>query len=187
MPILGIIASSTRQGLLPVYTNDYESIATQTLVATSSSISFTSIPSTYKALQIRAINAGDTNTNVRLRLNNDTGSNYTFQGLQGGPGYGTAAYGTGSAGTNQTSMLIFDQQLNNNTYYNPVILDIVDYTSTNKYKTVRCFSGVNDNTNGFVYLFGGVWYSTAAISTITIFPFSGNFYAGTTYALYGTK
>lgn len=184
MPILGILASQMSGHLTPVYTNDYESISTVTLTSSQSSIDFTSIPSTYKALQIRGISAGDFNTNVRMRFNTSAGS-YTYNGMQGGPGYGTGVYNASS--TSQNAITAYDQQLGNSTYFNGTIIDIVDYVNTNKYKTARTMSGVNNTTNGFTYFFGGTWFSTAAINQITLFPLSGIFYSGTTFALYGMK
>ena len=60
-------------------TNSYESIATVTVGAGgSSSISFSSIPSTYKHLQIRSINlSSSTDNNILMRFNSDSGANYS--------------------------------------------------------------------------------------------------------------
>ena len=87
-PILGIIASS----MLGV-TSSYESIATTTVGALgASSVTFSSIPSTYKHLQLRWIarsNRVAAQDFVDIRLNSDTGANYSAHLL----------YGDGSAAT----------------------------------------------------------------------------------------
>ena len=84
-PILGIIAS---QNYPRGYNqSDYESIATVTLSSSQSSISFTSIPSTYKHLQVRGILRGDranTGEIVGVQYNGDTTSaNYVSHRLTG--------------------------------------------------------------------------------------------------------
>lgn len=180
---LGLIASQITGHL---NNNSFESISTVTLNSTTSSITFSSFPSTYKHLQIRGVSAGDQNVAVRLRFNGDTASNYVYHGLQAGPGYGASVYT--NYGTNQTSGIAFDQQLGNSTYFNASITDILDYNDTNKNKTVKTFSGVNSATDGFVYLQSSLWKSGSAITSITLYPFTGSgFVSATQFALYGIK
>ena len=69
------------------------------------------------------------------------------------------------------------------------IIDIHDYSSTSKYKTVRGFGGLDANNSSVdleINLISGVWMNTAAISSITL---SANdpFTTTTTFALYGIK
>ncbi len=66
----------------------YESIATVTVGTDATSISFSSIPSTYASLQIRMMsrmNAYNANANItsRLTFNGDTSSTYWFHWLEG--------------------------------------------------------------------------------------------------------
>lgn len=182
MSRLGIYASQN----YPRVTNSYESIQTVTLASNQPSITFSSIPSTFKHLQIRAVSAGDTNTNVRLRFNGDTATNYATHGIQAGAGYGTSVYTNSS--TSATSIMLFDQQLGNSTNFNATVTDILDYTSTSKNKTIRTLNGVKGGTGGFMYFQSGLWFKTPeAVTSITIYPFTGNFYTYTTFALYGIK
>jgi hypothetical protein len=185
MPILGVIASSK----LTAVANSYESIQTFTLTNNSTStVEFSSIPATYTHLQIRGIGAGITNTNVRMRFNGDTGNNYSFHAVQAGAGYGGAC--TVTSGANNSSMIMYDQQLGSSTQFNIFVSDILEYRSTTKNKSVRTFSGATavGSTNGFVYLYSGNWFnSPQAITSIQIFPFSNEFYAGSSFALYGIK
>lgn len=184
MPILGTIASQVPANLP---TNSFESIATVSADSGGSyTLSFSSIPSTYKHLQIRGIGVGMDNTNVRIRFNGDSSSNYAYHALRGGPGYGGTP-GVDVA-TNANGIIMYDQQLGGSTYYNTVVCDIHDYTSTSKNKTISALSGCNTTTSGFVYLYSGVWYKTPeAITSISIFPYSNFFYSGTTFSLYGVK
>jgi len=69
------------------------------------------------------------------------------------------------------------------------LIDIHDYASTTKYKTLRSFSGANANsasTSFVMGLFSSAWYSTSAVTSIT-FTNSFGFKAGTTFSLYGIK
>jgi hypothetical protein len=184
-PILTGVVASGISGNLTV-PSSYESIQTFLLTDdNSSSITFSSIPSTYKNLQIRVFAAGQANTNVRMRFNGDGGSSYSYHLINGGAPYGaTPGFGRG---TSQTSMLMYDQQLGNNSYYNVTVTDVIDYSSTTKNKSIKTISGADNNSGAFMYLLGGTWYNTSAVNSITIFPFSNNFFAGSNFALYGIK
>ena len=73
--------------------------------------------------------------------------------------------------------------------FTPSIVDIVDYGSASKYKTVRSFDGADMNGSGTeINLTSGLWLSTSAITSITLTTTGGYaFRAGTTFALYGIK
>jgi hypothetical protein len=178
MPILGIMASSISGS--KAVTSSYESIAT-VLVGSggSSSISFTSIPSTFKHLQIRATEGYVTASfNPKITLNSDTGSNYSWHYLLGN---GSAASASGAS--SQAFMY-----LNSNTAFpTPTVhvVDILDYQNTNKNKTMRALDGFDANGSGYAVLWSGAWYNTAAVSTITIA--NGTFAQYSSFALYGIR
>ena len=179
-PILGIMASSRL-----VETTAYESIATLTPSGVST-ITFSSIPSTYSSLQIRAIAKRDTATtsgSTNLRFNGDTASNYVRHYLRGN---GSAA--SASASTAQTSIECFEHTGNDAAVTNVMgvlILDIQDYASSTKNKVIRSLSGNDRNGAGNIYLTSGLWLSTAAVTSITLFSAAN--YLNTTFALYGIK
>lgn len=186
MPILGIIASQISGHL---NTNSYESIATVTVGAGgSSSISFSSIPSTYKHLQVRGIartSRASTQDALGMQFNSDTGSNYSRHQLNGD---GTSA--TADAGTSTTSMQInrFTASSATANNFGVLVADILDYSNTNKYKTVRTLGGYDDNGSGFITLNSGLWMSTSAVSTITLISINAaNFAQYSSFALYGIK
>jgi hypothetical protein len=185
MPILGVIDSG-KSGHL-AQPGNYYSIATFNLSSNTTSITFSSILSIYSHLQIRSLSAGNQNTSVGITFNGDNSSNnYSLHALKAGEGYGTSVYSDGAANINNG--VLFDQQLGNSTYYNATVADILDYSNTNKYKTMRSFSGVNSNGNDFIYLYSSVWRNTAAITSITIQPAgSGYFIGNSSFALYGVK
>ena len=70
-----------------------------------------------------------------------------------------------------------------------LIFDILDYTNTNKNTTTRALTGNETNgTAGQAILFSsGNWRNTAAITSILIYPSSGNFSQYSSFALYGIK
>lgn len=179
-PILGIFASSA-----PAVTNSYESIATVTVGAGgSSSVSFSSIPSTFKHLQIRQLNLNDVaNQTIFIRFNSDTGSNYARHQVGG---TGAVTYASGEA--SQTAGFIgFGAGSTSSSYGAATITDILDYTNTNKYTTVRAISGNDYNGAGQIVLRSTLWMNTAAVTAINIYPDSGNFKEYSHFALYGIR
>ena len=74
-------------------------------------------------------------------------------------------------------------------YYSAVVIDILDYANTSKYKTFRSLMGFDANGSGRVGLFSGCWQSTSAISSIQIYSDnrSANFTQYSHFALYGIR
>lgn len=186
-PILGIWASQN----YPRVTNSYESIATTTVGAGgTSTITFSSIPSTYKHLQIRAIArktaTGGIENLDRVTLNSDTGANYSDHFL-----YSTGAALFTNADVNNTFMIVSDSSNNTSgaaaNVYAATVLDILDYTNTNKYKTLRSFCGLDNNGSGACIITSGSWRNTAAITTVTITPNANDFMQYSQFALYGIR
>jgi hypothetical protein len=182
--ILGIMASSQ-----PGATNSYESIETITAGAGgSSAITFSTIPSTYKHLQIRGIAQTTNNINPpengKMTINGDTGNNYARHWVAGDGASASAAavsstgfieFGFLNGGTTATSYIGF-------------VIDLLDYTNTNKYKTVRLLSGFDKNGSGTIRLASGLWQNTNAITSVS-FSSSGvyNLAQYSSFALYGIK
>jgi hypothetical protein len=183
-PILGIIASQN----YPRVTNSYESIATVTVSSAVSSITFSSIPSTYQHLQVRALVrcsfTGSTAKNITSQMNSDTGNNYYRHYLLGN---GSAASAGSDAGTViYAGTAVAAGSLASTFGVN--VFDYLDYSNTNKNKTVRVLNGFDENGAGNVYLTSGLWNSTAAISTLTFTVEGGfNFNQYSQFALYGIK
>ena len=171
----------------------YESIQTVTVGTNSpTSVTFTSIPSTYKHLQIRGIvrdsRASTWIDTLWMYCNSDTtGSNYYSHLLFGN---GSAAGAAADAGVNSYGMPIgVTGATNVTTSFAPFVIDILDYANTNKNKTVRSLHGIDDNTNGQMRIRSGLWASTAAVSSLT---FQGGdagvfFQQYSSFALYGIK
>lgn len=164
-------------------------IARVTATGGETSLSFTGIPQTYSSLQIRGISrradAGTVISTDTLRFNGDAAANYTTHNLIGN---GTSVTASGNGGATE---IVFSRGAGATAtagIYGAAIADIHDYASTTKNKTVRSFTGFNLNASGSnIYLYSGVWLSTSAITSITIYPNGNTIAAGTTFALYGMK
>lgn len=169
----------------------FELIQTQLINGSSpTSVTFSSIASTYKHLQLRIVsrwNAGGSSNDLRMQINGDTTSNY----------YGHWLRGQGSSVTSGQSNLIAYMQLGNSdpsgvdaNTFGVQIVDILDYANTNKNKTIRSFTG--RAPNGYsqeVGLYSGIRFSTDAVSSLTIYGSQGGSYflSGCRLSLYGIK
>ena len=185
MPILGIIASSTL-----VAAGDFESIATVTVGSGgAANVEFTSIPATYTHLQIRGIARSAITTsvdNLRVQFNSNTGANYANHELYGN-GASAAAYAESGVTSNFIDGMA--SAFHSSSIFGAFVVDILDYTSTNKNKTLRVLSGADVNAiNGYIILNSGLFFATpAAISSIKLFFNSGNILQYSHFALYGIK
>ena len=182
MPILGITASS----ILKV-TGSYESIASATTTSGQTVVTFSSIPSTYKSLQIRGIlrnAAGSGTDNGYMLFNSDTGNNYTTHWIISDGATLTAS--NISPCTLQLVGIGIPASGSTANSFAATIIDIHDYASTTKNKTVRYFTGNDRNGSGNVFIGSSSWMNTSAVSTISI-NCSNDFQVGTTFALYGIK
>ena len=180
-PILGILASAN----YPRVTSSYESIATTTVGSGgASSVTFSSIPSTYTHLQIRAFytNSGGALDDANWTFNGDTtvGNYYAFHQLRGNGASATAA----AVGSGYSALSPYNAST---TIFSAAIVDLLDYTNTNKYKTGRSLSGADLNGSGNVIYRSSLWMSTAAINSITITANTGTFVQYSSFALYGIK
>lgn len=155
----------------------YELISTIYGNGSGTQIDFTSVPSTYKHLQLRFVSTVATDTDAFVRFNSDTGANYRSHWLRGNGSTVTSStdsfsgiYVTGSTGGFIVSGVV----------------DILDYASTNKNKTVRALTGVS-NTTKLVALHSGAWFSTSAVSTISFRQGGFAFPSTSRFSLYGIK
>jgi hypothetical protein len=182
--VIGAITAGLFGVGVPPVTNSYESIATVTVGSGgSSSISFSSIPSTFNHLQVRIMNLQSSATNFYGQFNSDTSNNYAFHDLFGD---GSSAYSQATSTTNKFKIGYANSTTAS--FSSGAVMDILDYTSTSKNKTVRVLAGSDTNGSGYMLFRSALWYKTPeAINTITIFPDAGNFNQYSSFALYGIK
>ena len=184
--IAGVLAPTT-----PLVTGSYESIATVDVGSGGTgTITFSSIPSTFRHLQIRALSHSSSGAQpaMIMRLNSDSSANYAWHGLEGS-GSGTPyAYSSGSLNTGAYIYSVAGTSFNASAFSAHVI-DILDYTSTSKNKTIRSLGGNDNNGNGYISFNSGLYLATpAAVTTITLtIDGGGNFAQYSSFALYGIK
>jgi hypothetical protein len=67
------------------------------------------------------------------------------------------------------------------------VLDLLDYTSTTKNKTLRFLGGVDNNGSGGIWLSSNIYITTAAITSLSFKFNSYNFTPDSRISLYGIK
>ena len=161
-------------------------IGDSTLASAAASITFSSIPATYKHLRLE-VGARSTHTavtNISLRFNSDSAANYDYQYLYtnnttvGGQGFVGVSFGLLGAmcGTNTRALM-------------EATTDVIipNYAGTTLEKAYFSCNGFADSTaaNSYIWNNAGSWRSTAAINSVTVFCNVANFAIGTRATLYG--
>lgn len=157
--------------------NAMVALANLTLGSAQASVSFGSIPATYRDLRLVVNAATSAEGNIFIQVNSDTGANYSQVNMRG---YGASSTGSSSGtGTNISSNYSTGLQTTSraiNTY------DFMDYSVTDKHKTILIRANHSDEVDALA----GRWANTAAITGIMV---SANgtttFTAGSTFSLYG--
>jgi hypothetical protein len=164
----------------------YESIASASGTGSSGTITFSSIPGTYKHLQIRYIARTDFATagaDFLYSLNgNTTNSNYAYHRLggEGSVAFAQSATSSRLVGINNGSSAGANM-------YAVGIMDILDYANTNKNRTIRNLVGSDRNGSGLVAMYSNLYMSTTAVSSISLITENGNWTALSSFALYGIR
>jgi hypothetical protein len=156
-------------------TPTYTSLATLTLGSNTGTVTFGSIPATYSDLILVVAGTGSDIINVGVRLNADTGSNYSFLSADGN---GSTGSSTQSAATALPEMGRMSSSQSN------VIFQLMDYSATNKHTTIL---GRGNSTDDRIRMSATRWANTAAVTSITVFSFAvpRTFTSGTVFSLYG--
>lgn len=152
-------------------TPTYKALATKTLTGTATSVTFSSIPGTYRDLILVVNGAASTQDNATLTFNGDTTSaNYSYMTMRGDGSAVTAATGTGGlVSTFTTGRFVTSVQ-------------IMDYSATDKHKTRL---SRDDIASFHARAWVSRWANTAAVTSMVYSAATGNFSIGTTFSLYG--
>jgi hypothetical protein len=162
-------------------TSTYEKIASTTLGSTASTVTFSSIPATYTDLVlISNVKASGGNCYPYIRLNSDTGTNYSYTYMSG---TGSSALSGRASNTAVNFMYGYSYATTANNNFNSLI-QVMNYsnTTTNKTMLSRSNNAENSSDTGV-----GLWRNTAAVTTVTMVGNSNDFAAGSTFTLYGIK
>ena len=182
-------------------TGSYDSLASVTVGSTNpASITFSGIPQTYTHLQLRiqarGTGSGGYYTSVPITLNGDTTTGNYYNHTFGGNGASTVNPSP-SSGYATNSLINIPNSANTANAFAAGIIDILDYTSTTKNKTLRSLTGADLNSSagfpysGAIFLSSMLWSKTPeAITSITFTAdptYSTIFATGSSFALYGVK
>lgn len=167
--------------------NSYESIITYTGTGSSGTITFSTIPTTYKHLQIRYIGRGTGGaiaTTLRMRINGSS-STYALHRLFGN-GSTATAYGSTAEVYIQDNMNFAGGAAAANVFGAGVI-DLLDYNDANKKPVIRALSGTDNNGSGEIMFGSGMYPTNAAVTSISLEANGQNWATGSHFALYGIK
>jgi hypothetical protein len=171
------------------FESDYELISSTILTSTQTSVTFnslSSLSSTYKHLQLRAVartSVAVSNMGYKIRFNGGTSTDYSFHRLLGN-GSAVSSY----ADANPTYFYITGGVIGSSATANAfgvAVIDILEAFNTSKNTTTRTlnssFTQVSFDSAG--------WYNTAAIDSIVLETDTGSpdFVSGSRFSLYGIK
>ena len=148
----------------------------------AASIEFTNIPQTGKDLLVKLSLRGTSQANIFVRVNNDSGSNYSRRQLQGS---GASVSTTDSTGATYWNTGFQSKDTDTANTFGSMELYLSNYTSSaNKSGSV---DSVNENnaTTAYQHILALSWGQTTAISSIQIYNFdTSTFVQHSTASLY---
>lgn len=158
----------------------YKALAEITLSSQSSSITFNSIPQTYRDLVLVITGRSASSTlRARMRFNNDANSNYSYVRMAANSS--TPEYATENPQQHINLNWVTQAQT---TIPSTILVDIMEYSATSKHKIVLNRSDVS--TTGTEAL-ANRWASNSAITSINIITNGNNWAVGSTFCLYGIE
>jgi len=180
--LLGILNSQAAGG----GAGAYDLLETTTLATSASSVTFTGLGSysDYAHLQIRYVARNDYSTYpdwTILQFNSDTGANYKSHYIRG---YGSIDAKVSS----ELRVGLTPGATSTANAFGVGVIDILDFGSTAKNTTTRTLSGLNIFNDPRIWLGGGLWVDTSAVTSITLDQSrASNFLSGSRFSLYGIK
>lgn len=166
----------------------YESIASTTVGSGgTANVTFSSIPQTYKHLEVRCfIRDAGTEGTFNIQFNGDSNTANYYRHFLYGDGSAASAGSNSTTRTYTVNALPYNASLANS--FGANIITILDYTDTNKYKTIRTLGGWDTNGGGGVILNSNLWKNTAAVNQVLVkIDLTNNIAQYSTIALYGVK
>jgi hypothetical protein len=170
----------------------YDLLETTISNGSTNSITFSSIntlAADYTHLQLRMITRYQNTTNSlqrnSVRLNGDSGSNYSVHTLLGD---GSTVTSTAFTSTNR---FILEEQLPGNGtttgIFGAAVIDILDFASTSKNTTMRSLHGAVAGSENAIALASSAYLSTNAVTSIEITSLNDSWVSGSRFSLFGLK
>jgi hypothetical protein len=123
-----------------------------------------------------------------IKFNGGASATYSWHRLAGS-GTSAASAASTSSGDIALSEAAISRGNNTSGIFAAGIIDILDYTNTNKNKTIRALHGGDSNGGGSIVFTSGLWYGTT--NAITGFDLTAenasSFVQYSQFALYGIK
>jgi hypothetical protein len=157
----------------------YKALATTTLSTSTASVTFGSIPATYRDLVVVVNGKLNDAAGVEMTLNSDTtNGNYSWVDMEG-----TSTGAVSFTLSNRTIGYMGNE-------VSTLMINLMDYSVTDKHTTSLASTTIFDSSaaNTFVTRAASRWANTAAVTTIKLEDTGGKtFSSGTTFALYGIE
>jgi hypothetical protein len=154
-------------------------LANITLQGASSEVIFSNIPSTYRDLIIVATSTTTVTSSgfATVRFNSDSGNNYSEVWMQSV----SAPAGLNSGSFSNGTEIGFGGEFGQN------IFQVMDYSATNKHKTVihKWQTPTTTTSGSILQIRSSRWANMAAITTLRLGTSAGSYATGTTFSLYG--
>jgi hypothetical protein len=153
----------------------YTPIATTRLGSATNQVNFNSISGSYTDLVLICGIFSSTAGNTYLRFNNNSSSIYSRTRLSGS---GSAVSSNRVSNTNTG----YIDTIATNSPSEVIIVNVMNYSNGQVFKTYLARA---NNADSGVDATVGLWSSTSAITSISVYTDSGNFSIGSTFTLYG--
>jgi hypothetical protein len=163
--------------------SDFELISTQVLGSSTATVTFSGLGTSaaaYKHLQLRIVAKHSADQNAVLQINGDSSANYWWHMVQGN-GSASSSYGTSA------SWMQIGYGPNSSVIPTVSIIDILDFASTTKTKTIRTMTGCAYSATQNVKLMSGLYLPTGAVTSLSMNEVAGAYQAGSRFSLYGIK
>jgi len=158
----------------------FDLLETVSLTSSASSVTFSGLGaySDYKHLQLRMITMSDSGQIIYAKVNGSTSGYYVHYLTGNGSNVSSSSFSSTYAWVGHTDTLTNAPGAS--------IVDILDFSSTSKNTTIRSLTGKKASGSN-INLNSNLWSSTAAMTSIELYPNAGNFIAGSRLSLYGVQ
>lgn len=166
-------------------TNMPQLLGSTILASSQASISI-SIPSGYNHLKCTFTGRQDSGSGgafAFIQLNGDSGANYAWQVLYGNMTTTTAATSAGAVAGMRVGVLPGSGDTAN--YFGTGEFTLGNVSSAVFKPVSSYFHAAMSAANAYSGTGGGTWASTAVVTSVTLYPFTGNLVAGSSLSIYG--
>lgn len=163
--------------------SDEDVLAEEILTSSQASVTFSgldTLAADYKHLQIRMVGQGSSAYNLMGIANGDTANNYNWHWLEAN---GSTVNSGGATNSTFMNLGVVVAEAN---VFSGLVIDILDFSNTSKYTTVRSFYGASTAGTKWMGIASAAWRSTNALTSLELK--AGNAHQiGSSFTLIGVK